>query len=87
MSNKMEIAMAVAEITSTLANEVNDLRSDVKSCKRYIDDVHQRRDDLIETLDKIISQQSGDLHADVQGIHDRLVSDWTKKPYFIRRDY
>ena len=83
----VEKALAVDEIMNELANEVKNLRSSVEACKRYINEAHQKHDDLIATLDEIIRQQSEDLQADVQGIHDRLIENWPKKPYFMRRDY
>ena len=84
---RVDIAIAIAEMGGTLAHEVGNLRGRVEECRRYIEAAHQKHDDLIATLDEIIRQQSQDLHADVQEIHDRLVEDWPRKPYFLKEDY
>ena len=86
---RKSMTVAVAMMCGTLAQEIGELEERVRNCRNYIDDAHQRHDDLIATLDDIIRGQKEDHNIDTSlvGVHDRLVSDWPEKPYFMRRDY
>jgi hypothetical protein len=79
--------LAVAHMMGDLARQVDEMKSRVEHCDRYIIRAHQKRDDLIAELDEVIREQHEDLQGYVQGLHDKLIGDWPEKPYHLRKDY